>query len=248
MIEPDGKQIKNAQIEAFQEFLNIKAYDGKFKVVLIKDADKMNTSSQNRILKTLEEPPADVIILMITNNSEKFLPTVMSRCQIIKLNNISESEIEGYLNTHHAISSDEVKLIAKLSMGSIGKANDYVTSDVFTKIREEVKVLLMAIDQNEKSKILSISSYMASEKDNISEILDYMILWYRDILLYKKAKAKTLLVHEHEFELIKKLTRNLTIKKIIQNIETIELTKKKLNQHGHFDLTIEVMLIKLLEA
>lgn len=247
LIEPDGKQIKNAQIESFQEFLNVKAYDAKYKVVLIKDADKMNASSQNRILKTLEEPPNDVIIIMITNNSEKLLPTVVSRCQIIKLNGIREEKIVDFLMNGYDLNEDESKMIAKLSIGSIGKAHNYVDSEVFEKIRKEVKALLLAINNNERSNVLGVCSFLTSEKESILDVLEYMILWYRDILLYKKAKAKSLLVHEHELDLIKKLTRNLSIRKIIQNIETIEMTKKKLNQHGHFDLTTEVMLIKLLE-
>lgn len=248
VVEPDGKQIKNAQIEAFQEFVNIKPYDAAYKVILIKEADKMNASSQNRILKTLEEPAQDVIIILVTNNSEKLLPTVVSRCQVIKMNGLSDEQVIKYLQMNHEQSLDEALMIAKLSAGSIGRAVIYLESESFEKIRKEVRELLFAIDKNERSKVLSMCSFFTSEKENILEIIEYMILWYRDLLLYKKAKVKELLIHSHELETIKKLARNLSVQKLIGNIELLELTKKKLNQHSHFDLTIEVLLIQLLEA
>jgi len=244
LIEPDGTQIKNAQIEAFQEFIHIKPYDGLYKVVIIREADKMNASSQNRILKTLEEPPAHIIVIMLTTNSESLLPTVLSRCQIIKLNGLHHALVLDYMKKN-LDSSDEV--IAKLADGSIGRAVEYITSDQFEQIRSHTESILLAINSKEKSKILGELSYFSSEKENIQSILDYMILWYRDIMLFKQAKAKHLLIHSESVDFIKKLARNLSLKKIIQNIEVIEATKKKLKQHGHFDLTIEVMLIRLLE-
>lgn len=245
LIEPDGSQIKNAQIELFQEFINIKPYDGDYKVVIIREADKMNASSQNRILKTLEEPPLHVIVILLTTNSEALLPTVLSRCQIIKLSGLHLEKIVTYIKSHHVVEHPE--MIAKLSDGSIGRALEYITSEDFQQIREKIKELLSAIDKKEKSKVLGLLSYLSDEKENIQKLLDYMILWYRDILLFKQAKAKHLLIHSESTDFIKKLARNLSLHKIIQNIEVIETTKKKLKQHGHFELTTEVMLIKLLE-
>lgn len=245
MIEPEGTQIKNAQIEAFQDFINIKPYDGDYKTIVIKDADKMNASSQNRILKTLEEPPLHVIIILLTTNSEALLPTVLSRCQIIKLNGLHQELIIQYINENYEIDHPEV--IAKLADGSIGRAIEYITSENFTQIQEKTKIVLKAIDKKEKAKLLEQLAYFSEEKENIQKLLDYMILWYRDILLFKQAKAKHLLIHSESLDFIKKLARNLTLSKIIHNIEVIETTKKKLRQHGHYELTLEVMLIQLLE-
>lgn len=247
LIEPDGNQIKNAQIESFQEFVNIKPYDAAYKVIIIKDADKMNASSQNRILKTLEEPPAHVIVIMLTTNSESLLPTVLSRSLIIKLSGVHQNLVVDYLKAQYETSQEEAEMIAKLSEGSIGRAIEYMTSDSFEEIRKHTEIILNSIHGKERSKLLGELSYFTAEKENIHKVLDYMILWYRDILLFKQAKAKHLLVHSQSIDFIKKLTRNLSLKKIIQNIEVIETTKRKLRQHAHFDLTIEVMLIRLLE-
>lgn len=247
LIEPDGAQIKNAQIELFQAFVKIIPYDANYKVIIIKDADKMNVSSQNRILKTLEEPPVHVVVILLTTNSESLLPTVLSRTLILKLSGTPQDLVVNYLKSNYDICDDDAVMIAKLSEGSIGKAIEYFSSDTLDVIRQHTEVILNAINNKERSKLLGELSYLSSDKDNIQRILDYMILWYRDILLFKQAKAKQLLVHSQSLEFIKKLTRNLSLKKIILNIEVIETTKRKLRQHAHFDLTMEVMLIKLLE-
>lgn len=247
MIEPDGSQIKNHQIEAFQEFSNIKPYDSDYKVIIIKESNKMNISSQNRILKTLEEPPEHVVMILLTENSETFLPTITSRVQIIKMQGLKETLIESYLKKYD-LADDQRRTFAKLAIGSIGRADKYVNDESFQKMREHVHSLLEAINSMHRANLLEELAFFAAEKDQIQEILDYMILWYRDILLYKKAKAKDVIVHLDSLDFIKRLTRNLSLRKIVENIEIIEKTKKKLNQHANYDLTIELMLIKLLEA
>ncbi|MBN2794861.1 MAG: DNA polymerase III subunit delta' [Clostridia bacterium] len=248
VIEADGNQIKNAQIEAFQEFVNVKPYDAEYKVVVIDDAEKMNLSSQNRILKTLEEPAEDVVIIMVSDQPDRLLPTVLSRAQQIKMNGLSDDAIISYLKSHYSVETSEAEMIAKLASGSIGRSILYLESEIFEVIRKEVKELLIAIDLKDQSKLLELNSFFIKEKENIHEIIEYMILWYRDLLLYKKSKLKQLLIHGHELDFIKKLARNLSIKQLISNIESLELTKKKLDQHGNYDLTIDTMLVKLLEA
>jgi DNA polymerase-3 subunit delta' len=247
-IYPDGKQIKNHQIEAFQSFLSKKAYTGSYKIVCIHDAHKMNASAQNRILKTLEDPSEKVVIFLLTHQAQTLMETVKSRCQKIKLSGISEEAISKFLIEEHNIDPVKSSVYSKLSNGSLGRAIEYVTSTTFSEIQAQIEILLKAIDQKNKMDVLKSLDFFLAEKEKISDVLEYMVLWYRDLLLYKKAKAKKLLIHGDSFELIKQLARNLSVKQVIKNIETIASTEKKLNQNGHYDLTIELLLIQLLEA
>lgn len=247
-IKPDGKQIKNYQIEEFQRFLNNKAYDGGYKIVCIHQADKMNLSAQNRILKTLEEPSEKVIMFLISDKPSALTETVRSRCQSIKLSGLSEALIVNHLEKNYNLTEDKSLTYAKLSSGSLGKAIHYATSETFFTIQTEVMNLLKAIDQKEKTSVIKSLNFFATEKENITDIFEYMVLWYRDLLLYKKAKAKSLLLHSNDIDFIKKISRHLSVKQIIKNIETINWTERKLNQNGQFDLTIELMLIQLLEV
>ena len=247
-VYPDGKQIKNHQIETFQSFLGKKAYTGNYKIVCIHDAHKMNASAQNRILKTLEEPSDKVVIFLLTHQPDTLMETVKSRCQKIKLSGLSEEAISRYLVDEHKISEEKSIVYSKLSSGSLGRAIQYATSSSFSEIQMQIENILKAIDQKNKMDLLKSLSFFSAEKENISDILEYMVLWYRDLLLYKKAKAKKLLIHGDSFELIKQLTRGLSVKQVIKNIETIASTEKKLNQNANYDLTIELMLIQLLEA
>lgn len=247
-IHPDGKQIKNHQVEAFQSFLSTKAYQGSYKIVCIYQAEKMNISAQNRILKTLEEPPEKVIIILISHKPMVLMETVRSRCQSVKLSGLREELIGDYLYKAYDLDKAKSLSFAKLSSGSLGKAIHYATSEDFKVIQEGVLDLLKAIDQKQKSDVLKSLNFFTAQKENITDVFEYMVLWYRDLLLYKKAKAKDLLVHGDLLEFVKKLARHLTVEQIIKNIELINWTERKLNQNGHYDLTIELMLIQLLEA
>lgn len=86
IIEPDGASIKNAQVEAFQNFMYIRPFESKYKIALFKEAHTMTESAQNRLLKVLEEPPEYAIMIFLTNNIEGVLETVRSRCQIVGFN------------------------------------------------------------------------------------------------------------------------------------------------------------------
>jgi DNA polymerase-3 subunit delta' len=207
----------------------------------------MNVSSQNRILKTLEEPPEDVVIFMTSSNGEKLLPTVLSRVQLIKLHGLKESSITTFLVNTYETEDDTAKFASKMSGGSLKQAIDFVTNEEFKKAQEEVYELMVALTKKDKPSVLGSMSFFNSDKEQINSRLDYMLLWYRDLLLFKKSKVKEVLVHIQSLDFIKKAARQYSVKRLIENIEVIEQTKQKLNQHGNFDLTIEYMLVKLLE-
>lgn len=138
-IYPDGKQIKNHQIEDFQSFLGKKAYTGTYKIVCIHDAHKMNASAQNRILKTLEEPSEKVIIFLLTHQPDRLMETVKSRCQKIKLSGLSEASVSKYLVEVHDIDLDRSQVYSKLASGSLGKAIQYATSTTFNEVKGKLK-------------------------------------------------------------------------------------------------------------
>lgn len=247
-IEPDGTTIKNEQIEKFQEFANIKPYESQYKIVIIDQADKMNASSQNRILKTLEEPPEHVLMILVTANKNKLLPTVTSRCQHLVFNGVERQIISEYLMESHNLTAEKADLTARLSIGSIGKAIESIENEVVVEWRNKSIELFSNLCNNERGKVLAVQRHLSKNREFVMNLLDNMILLYRDLLITKKSKMKDLVTFINEYDNIKRYTRKMSIKQIIDCIETIELTKKKLNQHANFDLSLEYMLIKLLEV
>ena len=95
-------QIKNAQLQDLSDLFRHRPYLGRWKVVVVVDADLMNTNSQNRFLKTLEEPSADSVIILVTAHPEALLPTVRSRCQALAFGPLSTDQVSGFLKKEHA--------------------------------------------------------------------------------------------------------------------------------------------------
>lgn len=118
--------IKVDEIRTINEFLGKKSFDGSWRIVVIDTADDMNTASANAILKILEEPPAKSLILLISNNPNRLLPTIRSRCAKISLQPLSKDEVASLLRRYNPeLNETEIKGVAKISSGSIGKALRY---------------------------------------------------------------------------------------------------------------------------
>lgn len=118
--------IKVDEIRTINEFLGKKSFDGNWRIVVIDSVDDMNTASANAILKILEEPPAKSLLLLISHNPNCLLPTIRSRCAKINLQLLSEDEVASLLRRYNPeLDETEVKGLAKISSGSIGKALRY---------------------------------------------------------------------------------------------------------------------------
>lgn len=181
-IEPEENKIKIEQIRKLQKSIQEKPIISDKKIYIIDNADLMTKESQNCLLKTLEEPPKYAIIILTGSNEIAFLPTIKSRCTIIKFNKIEDEEIKKYLESNYRINTNENMI--KIFQGSIGKAiklkdkqQDY---QILEKLIEEFNTKTL-IDIFNEAKILYNS------KDEIEDMLEYI-----NILLLQKSKQNYL--------------------------------------------------------
>ena len=123
-----SRQLKVEQIEQFISQANLKAFEGRKKVFIILDADRANVSFQNKILKILEEPPDDTIIILITSNSNSLLPTIRSRCRILNFSALSIADVEKIL-LQSKVEKQKATTAALLSEGQVAKAFQYLDPD-----------------------------------------------------------------------------------------------------------------------
>ena len=128
-IKPSGTYIRISQIRSVIDTLSLKPYEAQFRVVLISDAQSMNPEASNALLKVLEEPPAQTILILTTLQASDLLPTVVSRCQHIRFNPLSHKDIETMLAAEQKIDSNEVSVTAIMANGSYSKALALIKSD-----------------------------------------------------------------------------------------------------------------------
>ena len=178
IVEPDGNAIKIDQIRNMQKGVQEKPIISKSKVYIIDNADFMTKEAQNALLKTLEEPPEFVTIILIGENENEFLATIKSRCMIIHFNSISDSEMEKYLQENYNMNVTSNML--DVFQGSIGKAIELKDK------QEEYLIIEQAIENIEKEDLIDLIKkldILYTSKDEIFDMLDYI-----NIILLKKSK------------------------------------------------------------
>ncbi len=170
-IEPDGNSIKIEQIRDLQKKVWEKPIISNKKIFIIDNSDKMTVEAQNCLLKTLEEPPEYITIILITSNENKLLTTIKSRCMKISFNKISDKDIKEYLDVQFGkldISND----IIKIANGSIGKAiNIKDKEDLYLSINLLIKELK---DSKNVLNIIKNAEFLYKGKEEIYEILEYI--------------------------------------------------------------------------
>lgn len=224
-LEPDGNYIKIAQIRQMQENVYQKPIISKKKVFIINNSDKMTEEAQNSLLKTLEEPPEYIVLILISSNDNKLLNTIKSRCLKISFNNISDQELLNYIKNKQIIENVSENIF-KMCNGSIGKLEKIKENiDIYNQIEEKTDKL---IDGKIKNIVQMINEFdvLYKSKEIIYDLLDYMI-----VIVYNYINK----------------SRNYK-EKYINMISAIEKTKIKLNSNTNYDMCIDELLLKTTEC
>ena len=217
IIEPDGNSIKIEQIREFQKKVSEKPIISNKKVYIINDSDKMTVEAQNCLLKTLEEPPEFVTIILIGSNENSFLSTIKSRCMILHFEKISDEQIQKYLQDNHQTEINS-KIMLEACQGSIGKALEIKDKQELYQNTEQV---VNSLERKDKIDILNMSDFIYKSKDDKLEILNYM-----NVLFINLAKINS---------------------KYADCIAIVEETKRRLQSNANYDMCIDNLLLSLWE-
>ncbi|WP_092563541.1 DNA polymerase III subunit delta' [Anaeromicropila populeti] len=227
--------------------IGVKPYSSPYKIYIIDDADKMTEQAQNALLKTIEEPPGYGVLLLLASNASKLLPTILSRCVILKLKPVSVSDIKKYLMEKHQVPDYMAEISAKFSQGNVGKAIRYASSEEFIEGKNEVLHLLKYVDEMKTYELLEGIKRLTERKLEIYDYIDLMILWYRDVLLFKVTNNPNLLLYREEFAFIKKDAQKSSYEGIEEVIKAMEKAKERLRSNVNFEIAIELMLLVIKE-
>ena len=227
--------------------VDIKPYQGPYKVYIIPQADMMTPQAQNAILKTIEEPPSYAVFLMLTENAETLLPTINSRCVMLKLRNIKDTLIKKYLMENLEIPDYKADMCTAFAQGNMGRAIMLANSDHFNEIREEAVQLLKHISEMELNEIVAAVKNISVYKLEITDYLDIIMIWYRDVLLYKATKEIDKVVFKDQLQSIKEQARKSSYEGIELILESLEKAKARLKANVNFDLVMELLFLTIKE-
>lgn len=248
MIVPDGKSIKNEQIEQFQEFVSIKPYLGNHKVILIDEASTMTVSAQNRILKTLEEAPKNVVIIFVCDTMSALLATIVSRCQSIRFNRLEGQMMASYLRSHFELSEEEALVYSQFGDGSLKKAIDAVTSESFKEARLLGIKLLMAIHRKERTKTITLADELSKLEVTLADFTDVLETYYRDLMMLLIFGTPNRMMNKDYHHELVACGQLIQRKKLINYIEVIEETKRMLRENVNESIAFDGLIVALQEG
>lgn len=227
--------------------VHIKPYSRPYKIYIINEAEKMNTQAQNAILKTLEEPPEYVVILLLTTNVKAFLPTIQSRCVVLNMRPVPDQLMTKYLMEQLHVPDYKAEVCVAFARGNIGKAKALASSEDFENVKAEALSLLKYIKDMELHEIIAAIKKITEYKLEINDYLDIFAIWYRDVLLFKATNDVNHLVFREEIQTLRKVAQCSSYEGIEKIIEALDNAKKRLDANVNFDLTMELLMLTIQE-
>ena len=226
--------------------INVRPYSSRYKIYIIPQGELMNPQAQNALLKTIEEPPEYAIIMILTNNIDKMLPTVLSRCIILNLKPVSELDIMEYLSKL-GIPMAKAKFCVEFSFGNLGKAVRLATSDEYNEIKQDCVRILKNINKMEIYDLIESVKKMSKYKLDIYDYIDLMIMWYRDILMLKVSGSPDKLLFKEEYATLKQQANYISFEGIENVLEAMDKVKVRLEANVNFDIAMELLLLTIKE-
>jgi len=240
----EGKSaISIDQIRELKKEIAYKPYDSDHKIYIIESAEKMTKEAANSLLKTLEEPPSFATIILLVEDSGKLLPTIVSRCQQIKLRNVSKQKIKELLLAE-GLEAEQAEILSSTAAGSPGKAFEIIEIDNYFEQRQEIYNFLKDINTKNTIEIFKITEKLASLLKTDFPCFDLLSDWYRDIMMIKQDYLDAV-INKDYFEELKVLAVELSLQKVIKNLELIAQSEKYIERNIREELSLEVLFFKL---
>lgn len=231
--------------EQINDTIMIRPYSSYYKIYIVDEAEKMTVQAQNALLKTIEEPPAYAVIILITTNQEAFLPTILSRCVQMKLKPLKDFTIRNYLTQNLHIAEKDADICAAFARGNLGKAIHLALSDEFRELFQKVMVLVKNVGTMDISMLLDCIREMREQNFDIGEVLDLMQLWYRDVLMFKVTKDMNLLIFKDEYKMINETGEKVDYAGLEAILAAIDTARTRLNANVNMELAMELLLLTM---
>lgn len=225
----------------------IKPYSSKYKIYIVDEAEKMNEQAQNALLKTIEEPPEYGIIMLLTNNLEAMLPTILSRCITFHLKPVNQEKIVELLTKEYGVPDYNARISAAFSQGIVGKAIQMASSDDFNDLQYQVRHIVKNVHDMDVYELVEKVKQMSAYKTDINDVIDMIMVWYRDVLILKVTKDANTIVYKDEYRSLMEQAKRSSYEGLNEIINALERAKARLAANVNFDIAMEMMLLAMKE-
>lgn len=222
------------------EDIQIRPYSSDYKIYIVDEAQKLSVQAQNALLKTIEEPPAYGILILLTTNASALLDTIRSRSIILSMRPISDEELIRVLHREN-VDADKIPSLVKFAQGNIGKAMKLSASENFSAMVNQIMDLLKMADSLSFDALLTGIENLEKYRIDIKDCLTFIRMWFRDVLMYKATSDPNLLVFGEEMMAIRKYSSRCSYNGINRILEQIDSTERRLDANVNFTLSMELL-------
>jgi DNA polymerase-3 subunit delta' len=244
VLAADGDEIKIDQVRQVQAELALKPFEGAKKILIVDGAESMNPASANAFLKTLEEPPGEALIVLISPLPQSLLPTIRSRCQEIRFLPLPRPILAQALMRKRGLSEEDAWFLAALAQGSLGRG---LAMDVEHEkaAREELMALWSGLEQMNAGEVLTQAEAFSKDRDRLERLLDIGVEWLRDAIVFRETGDERLLVHGQGSDLHRQWIKRFSLQRMLSDIELLTASRGLLDRRVSAQLVAENLLMKL---
>ncbi len=225
--------------------VDIRPFSGQYKAYVIDEADKMTLQAQNALLKTLEEPPAYAVIILLAADETRLLDTIRSRVVRDKLKPLPDSAIREYMRENLNADEEKTEVCIAFARGNLGRAIELCNSPTFSEWYQRLMKIIRSIKQMTSAEMLVEIGKLQNECPDLMDALDLLQLWYRDLMMYMVTKDLNGLVFAGERQTLTNMAAVSTHVQIQEIMQSIEVCRERLRANVNPTLCLELLLLKL---
>jgi DNA polymerase-3 subunit delta' len=242
--EEGNSMIKVEQVRNLERSLSLSPYEAKYRVALLLDFQQANSNAQNALLKTLEEAPQKVILLLTADSAENLLPTISSRCEILRLRPTSVTNLEEVLRSRRNLDPEKAGFYAHLANGRVGTALQYAEHP---EVLENRKAMLDDFERLLGSSLrerFAYSESLARNRDGVKGVLQTWFTYARDLMMICNGSENAVTNIDRKVELCG-LAAKITQAEALQIVKAVDDAMAALEANGHMRLLTDVLFVDL---
>ena len=241
--DSEGGTLKVDQIREARRTLTLKPYQSKYRVTIFLRFQESNDNAANALLKTLEEAPSYAVLILTADNPEQLLPTIVSRCEVLRLRPLSVKEVQRELE-NRGLENSRAKLIAHISGGRMGYAIRLIENDSLLVKREERLNDLLTLLPASRVEKFAYADKLSKDKDSMRQTIVFWLSYWRDVML-RTAQAETPLVNVDRNVEIEDIAGRMDLPSARHVVSGLESTLEKMDRNVNSRMLAEVLLLDL---
>ncbi len=244
VLDAPDETLKIDQVRDLQRELWLSPHEGTWRVAVLCDFERASTEAANALLKTLEAPPAHVVLILTATEADILLPTIVSRCQVLPLRPLPLTEVQQALISHWGADEMQANLLAHVSSGRLGWAVRALQDKAMLDRRDECLDALTSLSGKGRVDRLAYASSLSRNPKLARETLDFWMSWWRDVLLLT-ADAQVVLTNVDRMDSLRQHTNQVTLHESQRVVAQLRYIVSSLDQNVNLRLAMEVLLLSL---